>query len=406
MKNLLIPLILIFGLIISCSINDISGTNDNNEPADLELSISLAKAPMKIISMSGYLTKSGEDTIKFDFTIEGDNAYCKVKDIKPGEWELTVNAYNANYELAYTGSTTVKIKPGEETTVYLQLDPATGSLRVIVTWGNDGDEFILLYNHTVAPGNVYTFDLKTNSLQKLTDEDRAEYPIYLSNINKIGYLRKSQREFRIMDLNGSNNEDFFQFSSYYPYSPVFCHTYNKIYFYIIEGKRQLARIDYNGKNFEYLTSNTTYNNLLPSINSKGDFLLYSSNKTINNNIYLLDLNSSSEIQLTFNTESSVYPEWSHSKNGFFYKLHSTENKKVMYYSFNTKSSEVIYENSDQCIRYYCMSPDDSKIALILTSLPYDSYNPGNLYIYDRKTKTLVQKTFTNLLFGNPKWYKK
>jgi hypothetical protein len=144
MKKLSILFILTFGLMISCSLNDISGTNDNNETANLEFSISLAKSPVPIMSMSGYLSKSGEDTIWFDFVIEDDNAYCNVKNLKPGDWKLTVNAYNADNVLAYSGSTIVTINPGEETTVYLHLDPATGSLRVIVTWGSN------LYDGLVA----------------------------------------------------------------------------------------------------------------------------------------------------------------------------------------------------------------------------------------------------------------
>ncbi len=136
MKNAAILLITFIGLLGSCTLNDISGTgNENEKTASLEFSISLAKAPAEIISMSGFLSRSGADTIKFDFTIKGDNAYCKVQDIKPGDWELTVNAYNANYELTYTGSIKVEINPGEETTIYLNLDPVTGSLNIIITWG-------------------------------------------------------------------------------------------------------------------------------------------------------------------------------------------------------------------------------------------------------------------------------
>jgi len=145
MKHFKFFISIFFLLIISCNLNDISGNDTKEENANLEFSISLTKAPVEIISMSGYLAKSGEDTIKFDFIIQGDNAYCNVKDIKPGKWKLTVNAYNANYELAYTGSTKVKIKPGEETTVYLQLDPATGSLNVIVTWGTDLSQSLVAY---------------------------------------------------------------------------------------------------------------------------------------------------------------------------------------------------------------------------------------------------------------------
>ncbi len=138
MRVLSIVLVMFAVVLSSCNLNELSGTdNKDEETASLEFSISLAKAPVEIISMSGFLSRSGEDTIKFDFTIKGDNAYCKVKEIKPGDWKLTVNAYNANYELAYNGSTIVKIEPGIETKVYLHLDPATGSLRVVVTWGTD-----------------------------------------------------------------------------------------------------------------------------------------------------------------------------------------------------------------------------------------------------------------------------
>ncbi len=202
MKHIIVFLILFFGLIISCNINDISGTNNDEPTAYMELSISLAKAPVEIISMSGFLSRSGEDTIKFDFTIQNNNAYCKVQEIKPGDWELTVNAYNANYELAYSGSTKVIIKPGKVTTVYLHLDPSTGSLRIIVTWGDtDLSHGLVAYypfngNATDESGNENNGIVYGSSLS----EDRFGFPNCAYSFNGIDNYIKILSNFSLKQV--------------------------------------------------------------------------------------------------------------------------------------------------------------------------------------------------------------
>ncbi len=60
-----------------------------------------------------------------------------MEDLTSGLWTLTVNAFNENGTFIYTGSTTVNVQPGINTPVYLHLNPTTGSLEIIVTWGEN-----------------------------------------------------------------------------------------------------------------------------------------------------------------------------------------------------------------------------------------------------------------------------
>jgi hypothetical protein len=88
-----------------------------------------------VVKLSGSLTHQDFDEILFNFQIEGDSAKAIVNDIPSGNWLLTVDAYNSDDQVIYTGSTRVNILPGIINQVTLHLNPTTGELLVIVTWG-------------------------------------------------------------------------------------------------------------------------------------------------------------------------------------------------------------------------------------------------------------------------------
>ncbi len=178
---------------------------------------------------------------------------------------------------------------------------------------------------------------------------------------------------------------------------------NKIYFYSIESTRRLAVVDYDGQNFQYLTE--TNNNAHPEINSSGDSLLFHSDRTGTQNIYLLNLSAMTESQITFNSERSVKPRWSSNKNGFYYhKTDSSGYADIMFYNLHNNTSEIFYEMSNLYIHNYGLSPDENKIALLCSNSPSTTAIPTNLYIYDIATGSLSQKTFANLLLAKPRWY--
>jgi Concanavalin A-like lectin/glucanases superfamily len=101
----------------------------------LVIGFSMKDAPQEIASIVGVLSRSGYDTLKNYFAIANDSATCDFHNIAPGIWHLTVNAYDTSNVLKYSGGTDVEALSGTVTPVNLELDPVTGSIHVMVTWG-------------------------------------------------------------------------------------------------------------------------------------------------------------------------------------------------------------------------------------------------------------------------------
>jgi len=362
MKNLSISLILVFGLMVSCSLNDISGTNDNNETANLEFSISLAKSPVPIMSMSGYLSKSGEDTIWFDFVIEDDNAHCKVKNIKAGEWKLTVNAYNADNVLAYTGSTMVTINPGEETTVYLHLDPATGSLKVIVTWGNTGEKMILMALDSVSKWHIISMDINGNNFKDL---GYGMYPVWPMKDKAIIYFLSDYYTLCKLNLN-SNTRDTI---NYLPYNTNFLRysdALNKLLFDYRETKYsqwQLGMVNIDGSDFQTILQDDYYKKY-PSTSQYNNWIYYHKQVNDKRKIFRIKPDGSNEELFITEDGSSEFPA----------------------ISYNDK--RIVYSNTTEAQRYFIMVRDIKTLKLIqkieTTQLGIPTYpaftNDGNYIV--------------------------
>ncbi|HHE65342.1 MAG TPA: LamG domain-containing protein [Bacteroidetes bacterium] len=131
----LIFLLFLFLLTISCQ-------NQIQEPIEqpviegkLNLKLDLDNAPSEVVQLNGIL-RNETDTLIFDFQIKDGYAEALVENIASGLWELQVDALDENGKIIYTGKTEVFVNPGEITPVYLHLNPVTGSLQIIVTWGN------------------------------------------------------------------------------------------------------------------------------------------------------------------------------------------------------------------------------------------------------------------------------
>lgn len=203
--------------------------------------------------------------------------------------------------------------------------------------------------------------------------------------------------------NGQNKESLFSYSSFNINHQSYSTTTNKVYAYSIESTRRIFEMDYNGQNFRYLTD--INNNAYPEINFTGDSLLFHSDRSGIHNIFLLDLSTMLESQVTNNFERSNRPRWSLSKNGFYYhKTDSMGYANIMFYNFNNGISESVINLNSLYIHAYCPSPDESKFALICSHSSSYTTRPQDLYIYDMATSTLTQKTYANLLLTKPQWY--
>jgi len=123
---------------------------DNNQTFEsgiLSLNLDMSGAPSEVVKMQGLLWNNSADTISFDFKMKDNFATADVKDLAAGVWKLQVDAYNTEDVIIYSGSVRVDIKSGVTTIVRLHLNPTTGSLEVIVTWGEE--------TVTDIDGNVY-----------------------------------------------------------------------------------------------------------------------------------------------------------------------------------------------------------------------------------------------------------
>ena len=111
---------------------------DLNQPHGiLELSVDMINAPSEVVSLEGKLYKDDEEVMYFDFELGDNSATGTIEDIASGNWMLTVDAFDVNGKIIYSGTTEVTVNPGVFTPVSIHLDPATGSLQISVTWGNN-----------------------------------------------------------------------------------------------------------------------------------------------------------------------------------------------------------------------------------------------------------------------------
>ena len=146
MKKLLLIFSLILVFQFSCQKQALN-TSVQDELGQLSFKMSMANAPENVVDVKGYLSSTSHDTIFFAFVIHNDSASVNIENILPGQWKLTVNAYDINNIIIYSGFTNVYVSPGTTTPVYLQLNPVTGSLEIIVTWGsgNQNDSTLIAY---------------------------------------------------------------------------------------------------------------------------------------------------------------------------------------------------------------------------------------------------------------------
>ncbi|NOX88053.1 MAG: hypothetical protein GXO77_03435, partial [Calditrichaeota bacterium] len=106
--------------------------------------IDMTNAPQTVTSIKGTLTNI-TDSISFDFEIKDGYARALVENIPAGTWNLQVDAFDSEGKLLYTGTSTVEVISGKIIPVYLQLNPVTGSIEIIVTWGNKNSGIIAYF---------------------------------------------------------------------------------------------------------------------------------------------------------------------------------------------------------------------------------------------------------------------
>lgn len=261
------------------------------------------------------------------------------------------------------------------------------------------EEFIYLADH-----DIYRYNLQTEKLEKLTQDGQVyNYadPIYMEDVNRIGYRAANSGGFLSMTLRGLDQSILFYLTEG-GIGLDYCSNTQKIFMYT-GSPRKLAMVDNNGDNFTYLTNPESCNDARPAVNAWGDKILFQSDTTGIYQIYLLDLNSNTTTQLTFEGNSKAFPKWSNNESGFYYEEMTEDNSHgiLIYYDFSSNSASEIARFTDFIPFYYTISPDEDKIALTFSTLG----GVRNLYIYDIKNQTLEQKTDLSKIFEGLQWYR-
>ena len=395
------------GILFQCN----SPSQSSSDTASVQLLLSTADTPENVNSISGELTRSGFDSIIREFTIAGDSATANFGEIAVGAWHLSVTAYSGSMEPLYEGETDVYITGGALNVVHLTMEPTTGTLQVVVTWGGgDGSnsgEFIYMYTPYNSPEgrDIYRYSLQTGDLIQITHGLNAAYPSKLSN-NHIGFMTRNPDQYRSADPAGNNQEILFSLPEPHFNSPQYNSFTNSLFFYTYNfySTRNLAVIDLSGENYSLLTENN-FSDGGPYPNTTGDSLLFHSNRSGVRNIFLMDLSSNEATQVTNHENTTNLPQWSKFSNGFYYVLRNeqTANSMVLYKNFETSNIDTIFNPTDIYFLNFCLSPDESKIAVDGSTIE----NIGiqrNLFIYDRTTGIYTQKTFTDMTLQTPRWY--
>ena len=363
-----ILLVLIVSMFFSCERNPADGNPPKNEitidlpfqlaiPAHIKDQVQFAKASVSAEDM---------DTIWTDLTVTEEYVEGVIKNVPAGEdRHFEISVYDPDSTLTYYGDAYADIQPGKTITLEIVLKPmtTTGIVIIIGYFGEVEGEYIYTWNFGDSDHNIYRYNMQTSLLEKLTSGTEFRFPVFMPRYHKIGHIDWSTQEFWLMDPDGGNPQ--FRFHLMHQWQkPHYCDMTRKFYYYIFDqGYRRLVTADDRGGSIEYLTEPTFYNNAVPKINLNGDSLLFQSDRSGVYNIFLMELNTREQIQLTFNSIPSIYPKWSKTSNGFFYELRCETSISINYYDLNIKQEKNILSLTTPYIYDYDFSPDESMIAL-------------------------------------------
>ena len=130
----------------------------NQSKGKLELAVDMIDAPSEALSVEGKLYNSDGEVMYFDFEIGDNSGKITVEDITSGDWMLTVEAFDANGNLIYTGTIELTVQPGIIISVSMQLDPKNVSILDTAAWL--GNKRLVAYypfsgNANDASGNMH-----------------------------------------------------------------------------------------------------------------------------------------------------------------------------------------------------------------------------------------------------------
>lgn len=166
-------LIVTFALfLISCDKKGTVSSDNSEKTASFKIQMVSTNIPSEVFRIKGKLLRNGFDSLVTEFVIEEDYATADFGEIFAGEWLLSVTAFAEDNNAIYFGETMVNIQSNQNNVVNLHLDPVTGTLQVVVTWGDNIDDGLVAYypfngnandesdfnNHGTVYGTSLTYD--------------------------------------------------------------------------------------------------------------------------------------------------------------------------------------------------------------------------------------------------------
>ena len=155
-------------LALNCSKN-INNPDINDSPGQIgkiALNFDKTSVPEGVVSITAMLSRNGYDNISSQINLTSDSTgELLLNNIPAGLWHLTVNAFNADSVILYSGETDVQINGGITTQVNLTLQPSgsgSGSVYIHVNWGNSAAGWVdysanPVYSGAGNPSNTNMF---------------------------------------------------------------------------------------------------------------------------------------------------------------------------------------------------------------------------------------------------------
>ena len=156
---IVLPVLLVL-LIAGCQQDALILPPNSAPHATGKIVLTLPPAPAGVSAVIATLSRSGFDTVRISLNLSdsGQGASGSMDGLSAGPWHLEVDAFDEYHRVIYTGATDVTIVPGQVTDVSLTLEPASGGIRIIVTWGTS-----ILFSDNFNQGNINGWTYKTGS---------------------------------------------------------------------------------------------------------------------------------------------------------------------------------------------------------------------------------------------------
>ncbi|HCV41952.1 MAG TPA: hypothetical protein DGH68_00590 [Bacteroidetes bacterium] len=136
-------------LAFSISCNDSGTPPDPSTLQQTDLGSMLLKfdsAPEEITTVIATLSRAGYSTRTLQMSVTDSGAFGSFEAVPVGSWHLSVDARDSGAVVRFSGETDVNVLPGSTSNVSLQLQPTSGRIVIVVTWGGTAqDPTLLLY---------------------------------------------------------------------------------------------------------------------------------------------------------------------------------------------------------------------------------------------------------------------